>query len=219
MSLLLWFSLVNTRPLASSWEQRKAAQRAALEAKARHKEELFRAAMEVGGKERGWLVNVCASPPHWHAELSAAAAAVVVVVLLCLPFKTHWLTRCVGLAVCACLCVLQRKRAAEAAEREAEFQQLYSEVLGGLAPGHDGVLTEVQEVLAYADSAQRTRKEALCKQWHKQVFEPIQVGAVVCGAGVWRLTVCWFVAARVSSLFCSSQWVSMCTAAGCMYAC
>jgi hypothetical protein len=35
------------RPLSSSWEQRKAAQRAALEAKARHKEELFRAAMEV----------------------------------------------------------------------------------------------------------------------------------------------------------------------------
>jgi len=35
------------RPLASSWEKRKAAQRAALEAKARHKAELFRAAMEV----------------------------------------------------------------------------------------------------------------------------------------------------------------------------
>jgi hypothetical protein len=37
---------------ASSWEQRRAAQRAALEAKARHKEELFFAAMEVGAQQQ-----------------------------------------------------------------------------------------------------------------------------------------------------------------------
>lgn len=100
------------RPLASSWEKRKAAQRAALEAKARHKAELFRAAME-------------------------------------------------------------RKRAAEATEREEAFQQLYSDVLGGLQHGA-GVLTETQEVLEYADNTQHARREALYQQWQHQVFEPMQ---------------------------------------------
>jgi hypothetical protein len=69
---------------------------------------------------------------------------------------------------------LQRKRAAEEAEREATFQQLYSDVLGGLEPG-SGVLSEAQEVLQYAEAAQQARKEALYQQWHSQVFEPIQV--------------------------------------------
>lgn len=70
--------------------------------------------------------------------------------------------------------MLQRKRAAEAADREANFQQLYSEVLGGLEHG-SGVLSEAQEVLQYAEAAQQARKEALYQQWHSQVFEPIQV--------------------------------------------
>lgn len=79
--------------------------------------------------------------------------------------------------VCVCVCVslaLQRKRAAEAAGREAHFQQLYSEVLGGLEHG-SGVLSDAQEVLQYAEAAQQARREELYQQWHSQVFEPIQV--------------------------------------------
>jgi hypothetical protein len=69
---------------------------------------------------------------------------------------------------------LQRKHAAEAADREADFQQLYNEVLGGLEHG-SGVLSEAREVLQYAEAAQQAQKKALYQQWHSQVFEPIQV--------------------------------------------
>lgn len=79
---------------------------------------------------------------------------------------------------------LQRKRAAEEAQREATFQQLYSDVLGGLEPG-SGVLSEAQEVLQYAEATQQARKEALYQQWHSQVFEPIQVCLQAVYAGVW----------------------------------
>lgn len=75
------------------------------------------------------------------------------------------------------MCALQRKREAEALQREATFQQLFSEVLGGLGQDGEGVLSEVQEVLQYADAAQQARKEALYQQWQSQVFEPMQVSS------------------------------------------
>jgi hypothetical protein len=75
-----------------------------------------------------------------------------------------------------CFVVLQRKRAAVAAEREAAFQQLCSDVLGALEPG-SGVLSEATQVLEYAEAAQQARKVALHQQWHTQVFEPIQVSS------------------------------------------
>lgn len=54
------------RPLASSWQQRKAAQRVAREAQARQKEELFRAAMEVSEHEGG-CVGLYLQSSHAHA--------------------------------------------------------------------------------------------------------------------------------------------------------
>lgn len=81
---------------------------------------------------------------------------------------------------------MQRKRAAEAADCEAHFQQLYSEVLGGLEHG-SGVLSEAQEVLQYAEAAQQARKQELYQQWHSQVFEPIQVSSgTISSSGPWN---------------------------------
>lgn len=68
-----------------------------------------------------------------------------------------------------------------AAEGEAAFQALCSDVLGALQLG-SGVLSEAQEVLEYAEAAQQARKEALYQQWHTQVFEPIQVSSSCCGS-------------------------------------
>lgn len=72
---------------------------------------------------------------------------------------------------------MERKAAADAAAREAAFDAVLAEVLAGLTPGSGTppVLSEVAEVLAYAEAAHSARREALHRQWHDQVFDPLQV--------------------------------------------
>lgn len=90
----------------------------------------------------------------------------------------QWRNKHLTVHLYICVVVLQRKRAAVAAEREAAFQQLCSDVLGALEPG-SGVLSEATQVLEYAEAAQQARKVALHQQWHTQVFEPIQVSRCI----------------------------------------
>jgi hypothetical protein len=69
---------------------------------------------------------------------------------------------------------VQRKQAETAAAREASFQQLYSEVLGGLLGGGSGIMQEISEVLQHNEATQRAHQAELYQQWSNQVFEPIQ---------------------------------------------
>lgn len=80
------------------------------------------------------------------------------------------------MATCATTHVgyVQRKREAQAAQRDAAFQALYDEVLAGLQ-GTGPLMAEVQELQAAADAASAARKRTLHQQWHSQVFDPLQV--------------------------------------------
>jgi hypothetical protein len=75
---------------------------------------------------------------------------------------------------CHCCCCCQARQAKEAAQREANFQTLYCEVLEGMQQD-TGILAEVQEVLDQADQAHHDRQAELYQQWSSQVFDKIQV--------------------------------------------
>mmetsp|Transcript_23861 Transcript_23861/g.28839 ORF Transcript_23861/g.28839 Transcript_23861/m.28839 type:complete len:502 (+) Transcript_23861:85-1590(+) len=67
----------------------------------------------------------------------------------------------------------ERRIADRAARREAAFNEMYSQVVEGM-DNPDGVLHEVDTMLATAEASKLKKNEALYKEWKESVYDPIQ---------------------------------------------
>lgn len=113
------------------WE-RIQAQRAQRVAEQKAREEAFKRATEVSGAQRGAPVHACGT----RGPQARSAHGNMVLKQWCAP---HTLS-CVHARA-------QRKRQEATARKDAEFQQMYDEVLSGMDKGPGGIMGETQETL------------------------------------------------------------------------
>ncbi|KAF5829034.1 hypothetical protein DUNSADRAFT_16653 [Dunaliella salina] len=66
----------------------------------------------------------------------------------------------------------ERKKQEAEAQKEAEFQQMYSDVLAGMEAS--GIMGESQETLNHRKKVIEEKQRALHKEWQTQVFDKIQ---------------------------------------------